>query len=329
MQGASGVWAGQQIMKALNQFGDVSMADLRTLDTLRKDEWLFFDETLIAEAAIRLRGVANLLAAGLVRNVPNSFGKTMFEWEKISDMSGANVSMDGMVETENDRVEFTPTYLPLPITHKDFHINMRTLIASRNRGEALDTTQVRIAGRVIAEKTEEMLFLGGKSFGGTTIYGYTTHPDRNKIAFGTGGDWNLAAKTGEQYLADILSMIGVLEADRYWSGPYWLYIPSDVAVRFEGEFKTQSDRTIRERLLSIDRLAAIVTVDQLPSGNVILTQATEDVAVMVQGEPLQTIQWDYNGGMQINFKALQISVPLIRSDPQGRSGVVHMNATGT
>ena len=61
------------------------------------------------------------------------------------DLGDALTSLDGLTRSENDRQEFTPAYAPLPITHKDFFINLRALSASRERGEALDTSQARAA----------------------------------------------------------------------------------------------------------------------------------------------------------------------------------------
>jgi uncharacterized linocin/CFP29 family protein len=323
--GASGRWAGEQLMKVLAAGGQMSPAALRTLDTLRKDEWKELDDALVEEGVIRLRGVADLLAAGLNRTVPNGMGKTIFQWEKITDMEPAQVSLDGIVRTEGDRQEFSLENLPLPITHKDFFLNLRTLAASRERGESLDTTQARTAGRLVAEQTENLLFNGyDNTFGGFNIYGYTTHPDRNTSAFGAGGAWSGAAKTGEEILADLLTMIAGLEADRYY-GPYWLYIPGNTSVKLEEDFKANSDKTIRQRLMEVSSLSAIRTADQLTADNIILVQGTSDVVTMVEGETTQTIQWDVEGGFQINFKAFNIHVPLVRSDAQGRSGVFHMS----
>lgn len=325
--GSSGVWAGQKLMDAISNGGEANFRAqaLRVCDTLQKDEWKFFDTTLVESAALRLRGVADLLSAGLTVTVPNSFGKTVYEYEQVGDWSAAQVSMDGMVNTDNDRVEFTLAGLPLPITHKDFWINLRTLVASRTRGEALDTLQIRLAGRKIAEATEDMLFNGGRKWGGYTIYGYRTHPNRNIASFSGGLAWDNAAKTGDQRLTDVGTMISKLEADGYTSGPYWLYLPPDASFGLDSDFKTASDRTVRERLLAVDRLQKISFSDKLATGQAIMIQATPDVVVMVNGEPLQTIQWDVNGGMQINFKAMQISVPLIRSDYSTNVGVVHMS----
>lgn len=321
---SSGRWAGEQLMRALAAGRDISPAELRTASVLRKDEWIHLDNELIAEAQLRLRGVADLIAAGLTIPVANSMGKTVFEYEKVSDMEAANVSLDGMVRGENDRPEFSLAGLPLPITHKDFFINLRTLTASRTRGESLDSTSVRLAGRKVAEASETMLFNGGKTFGGYTIYGYTNHPDRNIESFGAGGSWDQSAKTGAEILADVLTMMASAEADNMY-GPYAIYVPRDASTKLEEDFKANTDGSIRDRILKVAGITSIRVADFLASGNVLLVQMTKDVVALVQGETLQTIQWDIEGGFGINFKAFQIQVPLIRSDSAGHSGIVHMS----
>lgn len=325
-KGSGGTLAGIRLLEALGRNEPFTPQVFRTCDTLRRDQWVEFDTVLVEAAALRLRGVADLLAAGLTRFVPNSFGKTVFQYDRIGDISPALVSMDGMVNTENDAPEFDFVGLPLPITHKDFWINLRKLSASRNgTGEALDTVMIRLAGRTIAEKSEEMLFLGGKTFGGLSIYGYTTHPNRATSGFTGGLTWDDATKTGQGYYDDVAVMIAAMEAAGFKSGPYWIYTPSDASIRLDGDFKANSDRTIRERLLTIDRVQRITAVDTLPTNNVVMVQATDDVVTIVNGEPLQTIQWDVNGGMQVNFKALQIQVPLIRVNQSSKTGIVHLS----
>jgi len=321
-KGASGRWAGERLMRALAEGRPLSPSELRTLDTLRKDEWVHLDQALVEEGQIRLRGVADLIAAGLVIPVANSMGKTMFEYEKVSDMNPAETSLSGIARTEDDRVEFELGSLPIPITHKDFDINLRHLSASRERGEPLDTMQARVSARLVSERLEQMLYLGGPTFGGVPIYGLTTHPDRNLGVFDAPGAWNVAAKTGEQMLVDLLRWIGQLEADRMF-GPYRLYLPSSASTNLEKDFKANSDKTIRQRLLEVDRLESIQVVDQLTTANAVLVQFTRDVVALVNGEPLQSVQWDVEGGFLIKMKAFQIQVPLVRSDAQGRSGVLH------
>lgn len=324
MTGSGGTWAGQRFLEHLAEHGTIEPAALRTLDTLRKEEWKSFDEALVEEGVIRLRAAADLMNAGLTSTIPNGLGKTVREWEKVTDMLPAELSLDGNVRTEDDRQEFLLQQLPLPIAHKDFSLNLRTLIASRDRGESLDTTQVRTAGRLVAELVESTLINGStKAFGGLTIFGYRTHPDRNTAGFGTGGAWT-GAKTGEEILTDLLTMITGAEGDRFF-GPYWLYVAADASTKLAEDFKANSDKTIMQRLMEVDQLAAIRVADQMPAANVVLVQGTRDVAELIEGEPLQTVQWDINGGFRINFKAFTIQVPLVKSDAQGRSGVFHMS----
>jgi hypothetical protein len=320
---STGRWAGERLLAALKEGRKISPKELRTADTLQKDEWIALDTALIEEGKIRLRGIADLIAAGLTIPVTNAMGKTIFQWERVTDMDPADVSMSGRSRSEDDRVEYDLGSLPLPITHKDFNLDLRTLSASRERGESLDDTQARIAGRLVSEKLEEMLFKGGKTFLGSTIYGLTNHPNRNTASYGTGGAWT-GSKTGDQIIADVLTMKAGLEGDRMF-GPYWLYVSANSSTKVEEDLKAASDKSIRQRILEVDGIQAVRVVDQMPASTVVMVQATRDVVALVDGEPLQTVQWDVEGGFFVKFKAFTIQVPLIRADAQGRSGVFHMS----
>lgn len=326
--GTTGRWATSMLKAAALEGKALSASVLRTLDTLRHEEWKYFDDALLMEAVIRLTGVSDLIAAGNVINVPNALGKTVLGYEKATDLSPASTTLDGLARGMNERQEFSLNQMPLPITHKDFNINLRTLTASREKGESLDTIQVRTAGRVVSEQLEKMLFQGGPTFGGLPIYGYTTEPNRNTGGFVAHGDWAQAAKTGPDILADVLKMLTGLQADRMY-GPYMIYIPGDAGVAINGDYvptgATASSGTIRQRIEAIEGIAGVRVADQMPAATVVMVQTTPDVASWVNGESLQTVQWDENGGFELNFKAFCIGVPLIRADVQGRSGVYHMS----
>lgn len=324
--GASGRWATAQFKAAALSGKPMTAAALRTADTLRRDEWEVFDDAVIEEAKIRLVGVGDLMAAGLVKPVTGSLGKTVFGYERVTDMDAAATSLDGLTRTANDRQEFNLNQLPLPITHKDFFLNLRELTASREKGEPLDTTHVRTAGRVVAEQLENMLFNGGPTFGGLTLPGYLTHANRNEITgFTDTDDWETVTKTGASFLTDTLAMIAAAHVDRMF-GPYWIYMSAAAGVNLEADFKAESSQTIRQRLEAINNVSAVRVADQVPAGQVLLVQATIDVAAWIQGEALQTVQWDEYGGFKVNFKVFTIGVPLIRADITGRSGIVNLHA---
>ena len=319
---AGGRWAGEQFLKAVNEGRPITASELRTCDTLRKDEWKSFDETLVEEGTIRLRGVANLMAAGLTEPIANAFGKTVHEWEDINDMEDAVVSMDGLARGDDDRQEFSLNSLPLPITHKDFNIGIRTLEASRTRGEPLNTTQARTAGRKVFEQFENMLYQGATGvFNGLNIYGFTDHPDRNTGGY-SGANW--ATASGADMVADIKAAFQSLETAQFY-GPYWMDIPTGYGIELIDDFKTESDRTISERLQAIPGLDRITVVDQLPANEIVIYQPTSDVVTWAMGEEVQTVQWDLYGGFQIAFKVLGIQVPIIKSTSSGASGVYHLS----
>jgi uncharacterized linocin/CFP29 family protein len=320
-----GRWAGERLMQAAVEGKELSPNLLRTGTVLRKEEWSFFDTALVEEGVIRLKAVADIIAAGNVINIPNAMGITNYEYEKISDMNAPDLSMDGNARTENDAVTFSPHNLPLPIMHKDFFMSLRKLTASRNKGESLDTTQIRLAGRLIGEETEKLLFQGtSKIYGAVPIYGYLTHPDRNVGAYSGTIAWSNASKTGAQMLTDLQTMIALLEADRFY-GPYNVYVPTTSSVHFEDDFKAASDKTIIQRLLEMQQINSITVCDQCTVDKIVMVQMGMETAAMVQGIPLQTVQWDINGGFTLHFKAFQISIPLIRSDKENRCGVANLS----
>lgn len=290
--------------------------------TLRKDEWKQFDEAIVAAARQRLIGVADLYSRGLVYRVANGMGTTVLETEIMSDTESAQVSMDAATRGRRDRPEFNIGYLPLPIIHKDFQLDIRTLNASRTRGQALDTIQAEQAARKVAEQAEAMLFTGLSSYtyGGGTIFGYTDYTHR--ATYTLSAHWNDAGATGETILADTLGMIQQLVDDRHY-GPYVMYIPTNFQTALGEDFKAASDKSVRQRLLEVEGLSDIKVADFLTADNVIMVQMTSDVVRMVEGLPIQTLQWEIEGGMILLFKVMAIMVPQIRSDYENRCGVLH------
>lgn len=332
-----GSWATARFAEAMRTGKALSSAIFRTNDVLRHEEWKHFDEVLVEEYLKRIVGVADLQAAGLTRPVPNSLGKTEFDYELVTYMDDAKVTMSGLSHTDNDRQEFSQGQIPLPMTHKDFWLDLRTLTASRERGEPLDTIQVRTAGRVIAEAAETLLFQGGGAFGNALkkIYGYTTFPNRYTSGYGTGGNWtsaNFGTKTPAEILNDVITMKQTLVTNRHY-GPYWVYVSTDSETTLDQDYAvgtpsaglTTVSKTIKDRILMINNVEKVQVSDFLPAATVIMVQADMNTVAWVQGETLQTIQWDADGGFKINFKAFQIGVPLIRADIQNRAGIVHMS----
>lgn len=301
---------------------------LRTNDVLMKDEWVQFDQTVVEVARARLVAVGALVQQGLVYNIAGGLGTTVVQWDKASDMSPANVSMSGVTEGERDRILFTLQSMPLPITHKEFQINVRNLIATRRSGSRLDTSQAAMATRLVAEQIERSLYDGiAITSGGGTIYGLRTEPNRNTGALKAGG-WAAAATTGADILADVLKMMDALADDNMY-GPYELHVSIDAWNKLQDDFKANSDRTILERILAISGIMAVRPSPYLTGGvnnQVVMFQTTSDVVDIVDGLQPTTVQWETNGGMTVNFKVMSIMIPRVKSDANNQSGVAHYTA---
>lgn len=300
----------------------LSVNSLRTNTVLQKEEWLQLDTAVAQVATERLGAVADLISRGLITRIPNGLGTTVFQWEEMSDMTAAEVNMDGVTDGERDRLTFGLNSIPLPITHKDFWISRRVLEASRNGGAPLDTTTAEVAGRLVAEQIENILFNGASAltFGGGTLRGYLDHPDRNLVAGGP-PDW-AGADTGELILTDVIAMIDAAHADNMF-GPYLLYIPPTYFTAMLEDFKANSDKTILQRIMEIPSIADVRTVDQMAVDEVLLVQMTSDVVKEIIGLPPTVVQWETHGGMRVHFKVMAIMVPRIASDRENKSGVQH------
>jgi len=290
--------------------------------TLRKDDWIQLDDAIVRAAKPRLQAVADLRGAGLQYSITNGMGKTVLETESQSDISDAEISMDGTRQSKGDRPEFDLTSLPLPIIHKDFQFSARQVMASRNGGSPLDTTTAELASRRVAEQAEKLLLGTASSyaFGGGTIYGYTNFPDRltkSDITSPEASGWTPATTLNE-----VLAM-RQLAHDAYHYGPYFLYFSPAWDAYLDRDYSSSYPGvTLRSRLAGVFGQAE--TRDYLGTGyTILLVQKTADVARMVVGMEVTTVQWETMGGMMMNFKVMAILVPQLRKDFNGNTGIVH------
>lgn len=290
--------------------------------TLRRDEWKQIDDVLLGIRDNRLDGTSFLLNRGLVFNLGNAMGTTVLEYHTEGDALTAELSMDAVTRTTNDRQEFDSVYLPIPIVHVDWDINERVLESSRRLGNPLDTTSTERAARRVMEKQEEMLFTDTKyKFGGGQIYSFLNFPHRDtSIEI---SDWADPAVTGEDIVQEVLEMKQASIANRHY-GPFAVFIPNKYETKLDEDYSSaKGDKTIRQRILDIANIENIVVVDTLPADNVVLVQLTNDVVRIVQGIALQNIQWMSQGGFVNKFKTMSIQVPQLRADQEGRTGIVH------
>jgi uncharacterized linocin/CFP29 family protein len=320
LSSANGGFSGGAVAMKLLQSG-FKLNSLRTNDLLRKDEWKLYDQVVVEVARQRLTASMELMSRGLTMPLANALGVTQIEWETVSDMSPAELTMSGLPTADRDRVNFVLKSQPVPIVHKDFQINLRTLESSRRTGQSLDTTQAMVATKLVAERVESMIFLGAPTMqmGGGIVYGLTTHPDRNTGTVTANLD---TTATGANYLADVIAAIAKLQADNQF-GPYGLFVTYATYNRMMDDFKANSDKTILQRLLEIDQLEFIKPNINVPANTFQLVNLSRDTIEIVNGFQPTMVMWDSHGGFMLNFKIMAIMLPRVRSTQTAQSGIAH------
>lgn len=304
---------------------------------LRKLEWEMFDNIVITAARARLRAWADLAASSTFGGF-DGMSKMILEHETMSDPGEAVVDLDGLSDGRNDSPKFQLEGLPLPITHMDFWFSQRRLAISRNSGTPLDTRMAEAAGRRIGEMIEKTLIgtVTGITYGGgsnapaygrnSSVFGYTNFSSRLTKT-------GITAPTGsnpEATVSDILTMRDQLYAANFF-GPYMIYHTTAWDKYLDNDYArlggNNASQTLRDRLRAIEGIQDVRRLDYFSDSTtpyqLLMVQMTPDVARAVIGMPLQTVQWESQGGMRLNFKAMTIMVPQLRADYNGNCGVLH------
>lgn len=323
----SGLW-NTAPMKAALRAGNIDVLrpcqEVHANAALRKEEWLAFDEVVGAPRREELVGFSDLLSRGLQFTLGNPLGNLTLEWEDHGEVSPAQLSMLSGTMSEDDLVDHGLRGLPIPIISKGFSMDERLLMAGRNKGQSIDVSNADAAARQVALKADDLVFNGDFSYGGYTLSGYTTHPQRNTASFqNSGNGWDHATTTGATVLTDVLLMLQTLYTAKV-TGPYVLYIPAAYWSALQEDFKADSDKTIMTRLLELQNLADIKVSFAL-TDEVVLVAMNRSVVDAVIGFMPTLVQWDEQGGAINRFRVMAIMVPRVKRDNDGTSGIVHMS----
>jgi len=175
------------------------------------DEEMQYIDTRVVETvrpllvARRLFPVFNLNNAGIFK----------VKGYRESDMSPASISKYGKSQNR-DRIELEDFSVDVDVISKDYKLNWRDVISSRNGGIPLETRSAENAGRQVAEEEDRLLISGEDdaiSWPADGIEGLASATGRNQEI--SAGAWPAFA------LTDVNDAIDELETDGHY-GPYGL-----------------------------------------------------------------------------------------------------------
>lgn len=285
---------------------------------LRKDQWIMIDQTVLDAARKRMVAWADLRATNTFGGF-DGFATPILEFERLTDSGQAVVDMDGMSEGLNFAPKFELQGMPLPITHCDFFLSSRFLASSRRGGggAAADTIRAEMAARRVGETIEQTLIgtQTGTTYGISTDYtntskveGYTNHNDRITTTSITAP----SGSNGTTILTEWLDHRDNMYQQNFY-GPFQIYTATSYDQFLDDEFKTNSDKSLRQRLMEIEGINSIKRLDYLTTAGTYLWVQMGPEIQAVNGMEVTTVQWESKGGMQLNFKVMGIQVPRIRS----------------
>lgn len=308
--------SGNVIQKLKRNNWDIDKA-LRTNATLPHDAWKQIDDTVIEVAKQRLNGIADLRSHGLTRKL-DGLGVMYDYWQTMSQGGDAEQSMSGITPGAENAVDFEEQTIPIPITHVDFRIPVRKLMAMERFGSPLDTTMVAQATRKVIEKLEYTLFYGSTVVvGGNSLPGYMnyTHSNQENACTGT---WTA---NPDKAMEDVSLLMSDLEADHHY-GPYILYVHSDewADLRQRSQY---TDTTYLDLVKGMAGIEDIKTSDQLLAHDILLVEMTRETVDLDIAVDVKVVEWETYGGLQSNFKVMAAIAPRVKSDYDNNCGIVY------
>jgi uncharacterized linocin/CFP29 family protein len=314
-------------------FSDDPVGYLRslTVDTFRAltpmpDEAQRLIDTAVTRVGLqRLRVVQDVMARGLVFNVPDWLGVMELYWESQSRAGGAKRTMSPGTRGERQNIDRLGQRLPVYCTVDDFSFNIRLLKAWQRYGTPLDTTMISEATRNFNEAVEDQALNGAPeiNIGGYTVPGLLTAPNAATFNFVDNQSWTHSGHDGNDILRDIQAGITALHANNRY-GPYHVWYPTTYGIKLTDDFKTNGDKSIMTRLKELDLGEGELTMsvaDKMPADTIVIAQMTEDVLDVVVGQEPTAISWSDGPKWEFSWAVLGCIILRVKDDYDGNSGI--------
>lgn len=298
--------------------------------TLERDEYETLSDRIIQTFKRNLVGIDDLQEQGLTRNI--SLATQVDLWQTVSEVTEADITMDGEDQAQNDRIQYTTDGVPVPIIHKDFRIPQRELETSRRMNNDLRTDTAAEVSRAVAEMANQVLFQGWNPAVSTDrgdswqLFGYT---DSDVSTAVSGSDFGTAGNIRDTFVSSIDALTDDNNQEPAGDG-FLTYISQTQYRQYRSAVDPDGDGnlTVRERVENeFDaELGAVRSVPDyvLPDGEMVMVNPTPDVVELAVAEDMQTLEWSSGSGMTNFFKVLYSAAPEIKTDSNSNVGVAHV-----
>lgn len=290
--------------------------------TVRHEDFLTIQETIIEVRRRALNGISDLLAAPGMR-VSAAITDQLIGFENINEFQAASQEMNPTRYDNNDTV-FTEDYTPNPITHSSFSVPWR-----QQGFDYKGSLGMSESVRQVSERLEETLFNGNSnisvSFNSSNhvIYGYTTHPNRG---VDTISDWTLPANS-EAVITETNTAIGLMFADQggVSNDSLTLYVANDIWTNFQNDFKANSDKSIMQRLMEIAQISAVKPGEKLASKTAVLVEMLPRTVQLGVAQDIISVPHTKTNPMAPQWMTTYAAmVQHIKVDANNKTGIMHL-----
>lgn len=248
-------------------------------------------------------------------------GKLLHYFQRVSDNSEVNISLDGRSKARNDQPEFDYVGTPLPIVDSNFGFGWRQMLAAQTEGVSLDSGARINATRKVAEKLEDIVLNGDSSVvvDGAQLYGLRNHPKR--ITRSTGS--TLASTTGANWVTEIVACVKALQGKNFYQPPTIYLNYGDWYYATTTEYTAGYPKKIIDVVRECG-IANIVPASKVPANNILAVVKSQEFIQLLNGMPLMTrAQARHNPEDDYNFVVMAASALEIKYDVNDQCGVVH------
>jgi len=298
-----------------SQFGTNLLVGNAT--ALPKDVWGEWDKDGIMIQRDVLAVYNDLVSVS--RSMP--LGKLLHYFQRVSDNSEVNISLDGRSKARNDQPEFDYVGTPLPIVDSNFGFGWRQMLAAQTEGVSLDSGARINATRKVAEKLEDIVLNGDSSVvvDGAQLYGLRNHPKR--ITRSTGS--TLASTTGANWVTEIVACVKALQGKNFYQPPTIYLNYGDWYYATTTEYTAGYPKKIIDVVRECG-IANIVPASKVPANNILAVVKSQEFIQLLNGMPLMTrAQARHNPEDDYNFVVMAASALEIKYDVNDQCGVVH------
>ncbi len=317
------------MIKSQNALPTTNLQDLRTNASLQKDEWEQIDEEAVRISQKVRTVMSDIMDAGLSVDA-GGLGTLEWTYDALEGFdTEAAIDAEVVTAKQNDDVVYHPITTPIPMIGQTFELNARRLEASRTNGRALDTTGVAECARLVNNKAEDLIVNGtSQNFNGNSIEGFTNHSD--KLSVTLDNDWVSSGEINSSATpkSDVLEMVDALY-QKGLTGPYHLYYPLHYDQVMRDDYKSESERTFRERLLDIEGVENLSGTAALADNTVVLVQMDSSTIELAMAEDITNIEWSREGGMVTEYMTMMAFAPIVKTrydeDGNAFAGVVELS----